>query len=112
MQVWNAQYSFGYSTLSVNSDNEVAIAVGWGGPSDEADTAFGIIGDFVVWYRDGSTATVDDPSGSGKGRWGDFLRTHRSNRASSQWDGFGYFTVTDTGGNVLESPFHLRYGRS
>jgi hypothetical protein len=112
MQVWNPEYSFGYSTLAVNSDNEVAIAVGWGGPSDEADTAFGIIGDFVVWYRDGSTATVDDPSGSANGRWGDFLRTHRSNRASSQWDGFGYFTVTDAGGNLLQNPFHLRYGRS
>ena len=83
----------------------------WGGPNDEADVAVGILGDFVVWYRDGSTATVDDPSGSKKGRWGDFLRTHRSNRGSANYDGFGYFTVKNSSGNLIQSPFHVRYGR-
>jgi hypothetical protein len=111
MQVWNPNYAFGYSALAVNSNLEIGIAIAWGGPNDEADTAFGVLGDFVVWYRDGSTATVEDPSGSKKGRWGDFLRTHRSNRDSGDYDGFGYFTVKNASGKLIQSPFHVRYGR-
>ena len=111
MQVWNSKYAFGYSALAVNSRLEVGIAVAWGGPSDEADTAFGILGDFVVWYRDGSTATVANPLGSGNGRWGDFLRTHRSNRDSGHYDGFGYFTVKAASGDLVQHPYHVRYGR-
>jgi hypothetical protein len=107
MQVWNPKYAFGYSALAVNSDLEIGIAVAWGGPNDEADVAFGILGDYVVWYRDGSTAT--------ELRWGDFLRTHRSNRGSNNYDGFGYFTVKDSSGKhiwLIQSPYHVRYGRS
>jgi hypothetical protein len=111
MQVWNPKYAFGYSALAVNSDLEIGIECAWGGPNDEADVAVGILGDFVLWYRDGSTATVDDPGGSKNGRWGDFTRTHRSNRGSANFDGFGYFTVKDSSGNPLQSPFHVRYGR-
>jgi hypothetical protein len=112
MQVWNPKYAFGYSALAVNSDLEIGIAIAWGGPENEADTAFGILGDFVVWYRDGSTATAVDPSGSKNGRWGDFLRTHRSNRDSSDYDGFGYFKATDASGKIVPNPYHVRYGRS
>ena len=112
LQVWNSKYAFGYSALAVNSNLEVGIAVAWGGPGDEADTAFGILGDFVVWYRDGSTATVVDPTGSKKGRWGDFLRTHRSNRNSGHYDGFGYFTIRDGSGKLVQCPYHVRYGRT
>jgi hypothetical protein len=109
MQVWNPKYAFGYSGLAVNSEAEVAISVAWGGPSNEADAAFGILGDFVVWYRDGSTATVVD--GPKKGRWGDFLRTHRSERTGKHLDGFGYFT-NKKAGKILQNPYHVRYGRS
>jgi len=112
MQVWNPKYAFGYSALAVNSNLEIGIAVAWGGPNDEADVAVGILGDYVVWYRDGSTATVDDPSGSKNGRWGDFLRTHRSNRGGNNFDGFGYFTVKDSSGKLIQSPYHVRYGRT
>jgi hypothetical protein len=101
LQVWNPDYAFAYSTLSLNSNNEVGIAVAWGGPSDEADTAFGILGDFVVWYQDGSTAT--------EVRWGDFLRTHRSQVTPAHFDGFGYFTTN--GGSITQNPYHVRYGR-
>src|SRR5262249_55429828 len=47
MQVWNPDYAFGYAALATNSANEVALAVAWSGPHDEADAAFGIIGDYV-----------------------------------------------------------------
>jgi hypothetical protein len=102
MQVWNPDYVFAYSALAVNSNGEVAIAVAWGGRNDEVDTAFGILGDFVVWYQDGSTASNE--------RWGDFLRTHRSLRTSTHFDGFGYFT-TKTGNKITQNPYHVRYGR-
>jgi len=102
LQLWNPTIAFGYSALAVNGDGEVAITVAWGGASDEVDTAFGLLGDFVVWYRDGSTASNE--------RWGDFLRTHRSNKAPAQLDGFGYFT-TKSGGAIRQNPYHVRYGR-
>jgi hypothetical protein len=110
MQVWNPKYAFAYSALSLNSNGEVGISVAWGGPSDEADAAFGILGDFVVWYQDGSTATAtgSDPAA---GRWGDFLRTHQSTVTSAHFDGFGYFTNTDASGNLVQNPYHVRYGR-
>ena len=109
MQVWNDKYVFAYSALAVNANNEVGIAVAWGGPDDEADAAFGILGDFVVWYRDGSTATT--PGNDGRGRWGDFLRTHRCIGTPGHYDGFGYFTNTDASGNIVQNPYHVRYGR-
>lgn len=108
MQVWNPDFAFGYVALATNSAKEVALAVAWGGKS-EADAAFGIIGDFVVWYRDGSTATVVDPAGSKKGRWGDYLRTHPAARGKD-FHGFGYFTVTDGSGAVVQNPYYVRYG--
>jgi len=107
-QVWNSTFAFAYSALSINANAEVAIAVAWGGATDEADAAFGILGDFVVWYRDGSTAT---PVDGDMGRWGDFLRTHRSTRTPAHLDGFGYFTNTDAGGAIVQNPYHVRYGR-
>lgn len=102
LQVWNPDIVFAYSALAVNVNNEVAIAVAWGGVRNEVDTAFGILGDFVVWYRDGSTASNK--------RWGDFLRTHRSTKAPDHLDGFGYFT-TQTAGTITQNPYHVRYGR-
>lgn len=111
MQVWNPNYAFAYSALSLNSNGEVGIALAWGGPSDEADAAFGILGDFVVWFQDGSTATTTDGGGPSSGRWGDFLRTHRSQMTPAHFDGFGYFTNTGAGGSVVQNPYHVRYGR-
>ena len=111
MQVWNPDFAFAYSALAVNSNGEVAIAVGWGGPTSEADAAFGILGDFVVWFRDGSTATTTAPGSATAGRWGDYLRTHRSQVTSPHFDGFGYFTNKDASGNIVQNPYHVRYGR-
>jgi hypothetical protein len=111
LQVWNPDCAFGYSFLAVNENFEVGIAVAWGGPNAEADAAFGILGDFVVWYQDGSTATAVYPAGSKKGRWGDFLRTYRSIRSGVDFDGFGYFTIKETSGDLTQKPYHVRYGR-
>jgi hypothetical protein len=106
MQVWNPDYAFAYPNLSVNARDEVGIILGWGGPSNHANCAMGIIGDFVVWFRDGSTRTVQ--------RFGDYLTTRRAERNRSRFGGWGYF-VTEVTGQPTQcqyNPFYVRYGRT
>ena len=58
--------------------NEVGVILGWGGKNDHANCAMGIIGDFVVWFQNGSTRTVQ--------RFGDYLTTRRGRRpAPVRW---------------------------
>ncbi len=57
LQVWNPKYAFAYPFLDVNAKDEVGIITGWGGAQDNANTAEGILGDFVVWYHNGSEVT-------------------------------------------------------
>ena len=49
----------------------------------------GIIGDFVVWFRDGSTRTVQ--------RFGDYLTTRPAQRNRSLFAAFGYYVTSVTG---------------
>ena len=65
----------------------------------------GIIGDFVVWFRDGSTRTVQ--------RFGDYLTTRPAQRNRSLFAGFGYF-VSEVAGDpnsCTYTPYYVRYGR-
>jgi hypothetical protein len=105
MQVWNPDYAFAYPALAVNNKNEVGIILGWGGPANHANCAMGIIGDFVVWFRDGSTRTVQ--------RFGDYLTTRPAQRDGKLFAGFGYF-VTGVAGQPSQctyNPIYVRYGR-
>jgi len=105
MQVWNPNYAFAYPVLAANSGDEIGILLGWGGSSDHANCAMGIIGDFVVWFRDGSTRTVQ--------RFGDYLTTRPAQRATGLFGAFGYW-VTAVSGNASSCkyhPFYCRYGR-
>jgi hypothetical protein len=70
MQIWNPDYAFAYPDLSVNAAGDVAVGVAFGGSSDFADAAFGIIGDFVVWFQNASDAVVK--------RWGDYITIRRA----------------------------------
>src|SRR4029453_19007195 len=67
LQVWNPDYAFAYPVLAVNARDEVGIMLGFGGTNHHANCAMGILGDFVVWYRDDSSRTVE--------RFGDYLTT-------------------------------------
>ena len=71
---------------------EVGVILGWGGAANHANCAMGIIGDFVVWFRDDSTRTVQ--------RFGDYLTTRPGPSAtaasSAAW---GYF-VTEVPGDA------------
>ena len=65
----------------------------------------GIIGDYVVWFQNGSTRTVQ--------RFGDYLTTRPHQRNQSLFAGFGYF-VTSVSGDASKckyNPIYVRYGR-
>lgn len=105
MQVWNPDYAFAYPALAVDGADEVGIILGWGGPSNHANCAMGIIGDFVVWFRDDSTRTVQ--------RYGDYLTTRPARRGANRFAGFGYY-VTEVAGQPSQCTYHpiyVRYGR-
>ncbi len=105
MQVWNSAHAFAYPVLNANGRGEIAIGLGFGGPPMNPDSAFGIIGDFVVWFVNGSDRALN--------RWGDYLAIRRDARNEALFAGFGYFTMKTTKRSVgyLFNPFYLRFGR-
>lgn len=105
MQVWNPDHAFGYPSLATNTDNEVGIALGWGGGGSlNANTAVGFMGDYVVWYRDGSTWTHT--------RWGDYVTIRRAEPESRMFAGFGFVTIdTSTGAGHRFDPYYVLFGR-
>lgn len=110
-QVWNPDLAFGYPSLCTNADNEVGIALGWGGrdgsaASPNANSAVGIMGDFVVWFRDGSTWTHS--------RWGDYVTVRQAAPESTMFAGFGYVIVdtsTPAGASHRFDPYYVLFGR-
>ncbi len=106
MQVWNPDLAFGYPSLATNSNNEVGIALGWGGGGTlHANSAVGIMGDYVVWYRDGSDWTHT--------RWGDYVTVRRAFATRGYFAGFGYVIVQDgttTAGHRFD-PYYVLFGR-
>ena len=105
MQVWNPDHAFGYPSLATNSDNEVGIALGWGGGGSlNANSAVGFMGDFVVWYRDDSTWTHT--------RWGDYVTIRRAAPEARMFAGFGFVTIdTTTGAGHRCDPYYVLFGR-
>ena len=104
--VWNEKIAFAYPVLAVNARDEVGIVLGWGGGDDHANCAMGLMGDFVVWFRDGSTRTVQ--------RFGDYLTTRPAHRNRSLFGAWGYW-VTEVAGDPTSCeyhPFYARYGRA
>jgi len=105
-QVWNPDYAFAYGTLAL-TNGEVGYGVGVGGKNDYPNSCFGILGDFVVYFRDKSTSTAGAPSDA---RWGDYITVRPSTVDPPRFAAFGYYT--DGVGNAWnQRPFHLSYGR-
>lgn len=88
MQIWNSDYAFAFPDLNVNETGDVGIAIAFGGPSNFADAAFGILGDFVVWYQNASNTAVS--------RWGEYVTVRRSGRRRTWFAGYGYYTLEDS----------------
>jgi hypothetical protein len=106
-QVWNPDYAFAYGCLAIGPQGDVGYGVGVGGPHDYPNSCFGILGDFVVYYRDSSTAT---PGAGSEPRWGDYITVRPSARDSSRFSAFGYFRKK-SGVGASQRPFYLEYGR-
>jgi hypothetical protein len=105
-QVWNPDYAFAYGCLAVlNGDIGYGVAVG--GKNDYPNSCFGILGDYVVYYRDTSTATGGLPT---EARWGDYITVRPSHSRDRRFAAFGYYT-DGTGASYNQRPFHLSYGR-
>jgi hypothetical protein len=106
MQIWNPDYAFAYPALAANANDEIGVILGWGGASNHANCAMGIIGDFVVWYRNGSTRTVQ--------RYGDYLTTRPAERNRGLYGGYGYYVTSVSGdpNSCTYHPIYVRYGRA
>jgi hypothetical protein len=101
--IWNNDYAFAYPALAVNDRNEVGIALGWGGKAFYANSAVGILGDFVVWYPALSDAATT--------RWGDYVTARQASPQTGMFAGFGYSVLKDTTTGVRFDPFYLLFGR-
>jgi len=108
MQVWNKDYAFAYGALALNAAGEIGYGVAVGGKSDYPNSCFGILGDFVVYYRDTSDTTAQ---GNGIPRWGDYITVRPSLITPDKFAAFGYFTKKTTGGGNFQTPYYLQYGR-
>jgi len=106
IQIWNDDYAFAYPSLSTNMQNEVGIALGWGGKSNNANAAVGILGDYVVWYENGSDVATT--------RWGDFVTCRSPGGKSTRFAGFGYYIKKDTTRpkGYYFDPYYVLFGRS
>jgi hypothetical protein len=130
MQVWNANTAFAYPCLTTNSDNEVGISLAWGGGSDYASHAVGILGDFVVWFGKESALTAQtllpvldssgnpvlNPDGTAKqkaiSRWGDFVHVRLAHPDTRFFGAFGYAVIAspETSSNAAEY-LYVEFGR-
>lgn len=106
-QVWNPDYAFAYGCLAAGSGGAIGYGVGVGGSHDYPNSCFGILGDYVVYFRDNSTAT---PGAGSEPRWGDYLTVRPSASDPRRFAAFGYFTKK-TGSAASQRPFYLSYGR-
>jgi hypothetical protein len=105
LQIWNPDVAFAYPALAANSKDEIGVILGWGGKGSHANCAMGILGDFVVWYQNGSTRTVQ--------RFGDYLTTRPTQVRRTRFSGWGYY-VTSVSGDATKcryNPIYVRYGR-
>jgi hypothetical protein len=105
-QVWNPDYAFAYGCLAAEQ-GEIAYGVGVGGRSDYPNSCFGILGDFVVYFRDESRAT---PGADSEPRWGDYITVRPAASNARRYSAFGYY-VDRQGSNAVQQPFYLLYGR-
>lgn len=104
--IWNNDYAFAYPALATNDRAEVGIALGWGGTTFDANSAVGILGDFIVWYPEASTfSTV---------RWGDFVTARQASPQTSLFAGFAYAILKDTTttAGYRFDPYYILFGRN
>jgi hypothetical protein len=103
--IWNNAYAFAYPALATNDRGEIGIALGWGGTTFDANSAVGILGDFVVWYPEASDTSTT--------RWGDYVTARQASPQTGLFAGFAYAILKDTtvAAGVRFDPYYLLFGR-
>jgi len=106
IQIWNNDYAFAYPSLSTNLHGDVGIALGWGGKNNHANAAVGILGDYVVWFQNGSETTTK--------RWGDYVTCRGLGGDSQRFAGFAYYIKKDStrASGYYFDPYYVLFGRS
>jgi hypothetical protein len=104
-QIWNNDYAFAFPSLATNGNDEVGISLAWGGGAFNGNHAVGILGDFVLWYPELSTAAVT--------RWGDYVSVRRNAPQSLLYDASGYAIVPQAppGTGTRADPYYIQFGR-
>ncbi len=103
--IWNNDHAFAYPALATNDRGEVGITLGWGGNTFYANSAVGILGDFMVWYPELSDTSIT--------RWGDFVTARQASPQTGLFAGFGYVVLKDsTEVGYRFEPFYILFGRN
>lgn len=105
-QIWNSNYAFQHPFMTTNADGEVAISLGYGGPSNHATPVVGFVGDSTLFYAGHSTTTIS--------RWGDYsaVRKHGGNPRRLAVSNYFLQSAAEsgvTGGRVVHQ--YILFGR-
>jgi hypothetical protein len=114
-QIWNNDYAFVDPYLATNANSEVGIALAWGAAFTTAGTgnymshAVGILGDFIVWYPELSTAS---PVAS-QIRLGDYFSVSRNPANPLLYDASGYAVLKQAAPATgwYFDPYYIQFGR-
>ena len=114
-QIWNNDYAFVDPYLATNANSEVGIALAWGaafttpGTGNYMSHAVGILGDFIVWYPELSTAS---PVAS-QIRLGDYFSVSRNPSNSLLYDASGYAVLKQPAPATgwYFDPYYIQFGR-
>jgi len=91
--IWNTPYAFAYPSLGTAPNGDIGVAVSFGGKNNYASATIGYLGDYVVYYVDASTATLNFPLFNSNG-------TPKLNSSGQQLTGTRYgdmFAVRQSG---------------
>jgi hypothetical protein len=109
-QIWNDAYAFADPYLATNGNSEVGIALVWGGANTNyISHAVGILGDFIVWYPEQSTAS---PVAS-QIRLGDYFSVSRNPGNALLYDASGYAVLKQAAPATgwYFDPYYIQFGR-
>ncbi len=103
--IWNSNFALQHPYMSTNSNHEVGINVGYGGPSDYPSPLVGFVGDKTLYFANKSTTAIN--------RWGDYsaIRKHPNNpKLFSTSDYFLQGSTAETPSRVVHQ--YRLWGRS
>jgi hypothetical protein len=109
-QIWNDSYAFVDPYLATNGNGEVGISLAWGAANTNyMSNAVGILGDFIVWYPELSTAS---PVAS-QIRLGDYFSVSRNPGNPLLYDASGYAVLKQAAPATgwYFDPYYIQFGR-